>query len=217
MQENKTGQWMGVALRSNGDFVVACAHRYIQVAHNYRENTFDTLPIGKCSVVSGDLSKQQTEHKPCWKDSGTSNEMRSCLAGTSVDISPSSLIFGGPNAHRGEGKAYMSTDFTKPQSIQTASAGASAGQWYTGYSTATCDVNGDGKEDVIAAAPRAETYMGRLFVYTKTGDKLNKQKDLYGMQIGEYFGYSLDCGDFNGDGLADVVVGAPFYSRDTSG
>ena len=54
-------------------------------------------------------------------------------------------------------------------------------------------------------------------VYTKTGDKLNKHKEIDGMQIGEYFGYSMDCGDFNGDGLADVIVGAPYYSRDTSG
>ena len=218
MQENKTGQWMGVALRSNGEYVVACAHRFIRVAHNYRKNTFDTQPIGKCSVVSGDLSSQLAEYKPCWGDT-TGYEMSSCQAGTSVDISPTSFVFGGPGAYRGEGKAYMGNDFTKSGSTETTKQkeGGEAGQWYTGYSTAICDVNGDGKDDVITAAPRAETYMGKLFVYTKTGDKLNKHKEIDGMQIGEYFGYSMDCGDFNGDGLADVIVGAPYYSRDTSG
>lgn len=80
-----------------------------------------------------------------------------------------------------------------------------------------CDVNGDGKDDVIASAPRAEAYVGKLIVFTKTGDKINKQKEVDGSQIGEYFGYSMDCGDFNGDGIQDVAVGAPYYSRDTSG
>lgn len=218
MQENKTGQWMGVALRSNGENVVACAHRFIRVAHNYRKNTFDTQPIGKCSVVSGDLSSQLAEFKPCWGDS-TGYEMSSCQAGTSVDISPTAFVFGGPGAYRGEGKAYLGSDFTRAGSIPTTQQkeGGEAGQWYTGYSTALCDVNGDGKEDVVTAAPRAETYIGKLFVYTLAGDKLNKQRELDGGQIGEYFGYSLDCGDFNGDGFDDVIVGAPYYSRDTSG
>ena len=219
-QENKTGQWLGVTLKSNGDYVVACAHRYIRVANRYLKNTYDTQPIGKCSVVSGDLNTKVSEHAPCWSDS-TGYEMTSCQAGSSLAMSPESMVFGGPGAYQGEGKAYMSSDFTSSSSTQTESqqpgAAGAVGQWYTGYSTALCDVNGDGKEDLITAAPRAETYMGKLFVYNKNGNVLNKQKEIDGKQIGEYFGYSMDCGDVNGDGFDDVIVGAPFYSRDTSG
>lgn len=217
-QENKTEQWMGVSLKSTGDNVVACAHRYVNLAYYYKKpgQPFDTQPVGKCSVISGDLSTLESVYIPCWSMT-TGYEQTSCQAGTSADMSNGALVFGGPGAGKGLGAAFMATDFTSDATIKTGKHGEEAGQWYTGYSVAICDVNGDGIDETITAAPRADTYMGKLFVYTKNGNVLNKQKELSGVQIGEYFGYSMDCGDVNGDGYDDVIVGAPFYSRDTSG
>ena len=218
MQENKTGQWLGVSLMSAGGNVVACAHRYIRIAHNYRKGTYDTQPVGKCSIVDGELNAQRTEYTPCWSDT-TGYDHTSCQVGASVDLNVNEIVFGGPGANQGEGKAYMSINFDEDSTFKTGNqaSGGVIGQWYTGYSTVLCDVNGDGNEDLITAAPRAEGYKGKLIVYNRNSEVLNKQMSINGNQIGEYFGYAMDCADVNGDGNGDIVVGAPFYSLDTSG
>lgn len=47
-----------------------------------------------------------------------------------------------------------------------------------------------------------------------TSIKNNDQKD--GVQPGDYFGYSLASGDFNGDGRDEIIIGSPFYSSSTA-
>ena len=43
-------------------------------------------------------------------------------------------------------------------------------------------------------------------------DTMSGFNNFVGDQIGAYFGYSLATGDFNGDGLSDLAIGAPLYS-----
>src|SRR5581483_10010894 len=76
----------------------------------------------------------------------------------------------------------------------------------------TPDVNGDGAADVLVGAIGGSNGgAGRVYVYPSGPVGLSKVANpiLTGVEPGAYFGGSLaSAGDVNGDGFADVVVGA---------
>ena len=105
----------------------------------------------------------------------------------------------------------------KPDVILT---GEAAGDAF-GYSVAGAgDVNGDGYADVIVGAYENSTRAdgaGRAYVYYG-GSRMDATPDLIfsGQAGGDYFGISVaGAGDVNGDGYADVAVGA--YQCDIGG
>ncbi|MBN1887178.1 MAG: FG-GAP repeat protein [Thermoflexales bacterium] len=85
------------------------------------------------------------------------------------------------------------------------------------------DVNGDGYSDVIAGAPlydNGQSDEGRTFVYLGSASGLGATAawTAESDQAGAYYGYAVDtAGDVNGDGYADVVVGACRYNAATPG
>ncbi|MBN1901419.1 FG-GAP repeat protein [Candidatus Sumerlaeota bacterium] len=98
---------------------------------------------------------------------------------------------------------------------------------YFGYSVATAgDVNGDGYSDVIVGAPyeakigTGEDQIaseGYAYVYYGGPGRLNDNEPDWGVQsnqAGSNLGVSVaTAGDVNGDGYADVIVGAPYYDN----
>jgi hypothetical protein len=81
------------------------------------------------------------------------------------------------------------------------------------------DLNADGFDDVIVGAPGYDAglgYTGAAFVYFGDASGIDALADAYmlGTQQQSRFGASVaGVGDFNGDGIDDVIVGAPAYNN----
>jgi hypothetical protein len=91
-------------------------------------------------------------------------------------------------------------------------------QAFFGYSLGTAgDVNGDGFDDVIVGAYSGNNNPGRAFVYQGSASGLPTSPGWIAVndQVGSLFGLSVGtAGDVNGDGYADVIVGAPGFDSD---
>lgn len=155
-------------------------------------------------------------------DSGMGNSV-ACAGDVNGD-NFSDIIVGAPdftNGENKEGAAFIypgSPSGTKDVPVSIIEGNQASASM--GFSVASAgDVNGDGYSDVFVGAYRYDNGNvdeGNAFVYhgsastTSASQKIAKD----GNQDNAAFGSSVSgAGDVNGDGLGDVIVGAPFFDN----
>lgn len=88
---------------------------------------------------------------------------------------------------------------------------------YFGYAVSSAYFLGTDQLYYVASAPQANGQTGEAFIFDiedyRTEKKIKVFNKFNGSQFGEYFGYTLLCDDFNNDGLPDLAISAPFYSK----
>jgi len=142
------------------------------------------------------------------------------------------ILVGARGALSDAGEVYLVLDYP----FSTASAwsqashvleGTSAGEPIGTVLAAPGDMDQDGYDDVVIGVPDADGEMGRVYIFTGRGDVelsgmarempvSDVDYTLYGETAGERFGASVSAGgDIDGDGIAELLVGAPLAEPGT--
>ncbi|CAK1540751.1 unnamed protein product [Leptosia nina] len=85
---------------------------------------------------------------------------------------------------------------------------------YLGYSVESGVFEANGKTLYVAGAPRSKSGLGQVLIFEpsfKESDPIHIKAKVTGPQLGSYFGATLCSADINGDGISDLLVGAPNY------
>ncbi|XP_066301695.1 integrin alpha-5-like [Branchiostoma lanceolatum] len=210
LPDAKANQMMGATVRTSPleDLIVACAPRYWYKGLKGFIESWNL--VGNCLLARKNMTRIQ-EFSPCkdrqfrraaWFEEGF------CQAGTSAAFTQKGdIVFGAPGSYLWEGQIYSIDRLT----LELRQTGQRQNYFddYSGASVAAGDLSGSGDADYVIGGPRAKRIMGLVSIVNKD---MNFITELIGEQLASGFGSSLSVTDVNGDGRADLLIGAPYFS-----
>jgi hypothetical protein len=120
----------------------------------------------------------------------------------------------------GAGRVYIYSGGSNLSDVPAlALIGGSSGDNFGTSAGTTGDVNGDGFSDIIVGADADSGNQGRAYLYlgSPSGVGATPAFTLTGENVNDYFGSAVGtAGDVNGDGFADLVVGAAGFGKSQS-
>ncbi|XP_006883991.1 PREDICTED: integrin alpha-5 [Elephantulus edwardii] len=221
--EYKSLQWFGATVRAHGSSVLACAPLYSW--RTEKEPMSD--PVGTC-YLSTDNFTRILEYAPCRSDFSWAAGQGYCQGGFSAEFTKAGrVVLGGPGSYFWQGQILSATqeqiaDSYYPEylinlvqgQLQTRQASSIYDDSYLGYSVAVGEFSGDATEDFVAGVPKGNLTYG--YVTILNGSDIRSLYNFSGEQMASYFGYAVAVTDINGDGLDDLLVGAPLLMERTA-
>jgi hypothetical protein len=217
LHSNLTGSLFGQSCAIAGD---VNGDGYDDVVVGAPGSTSPLASQGAAFLYLGSSSGPDTNAAQTWLGSLANLKWGSAVAGVGdlnhdgyADIAIASTEDATNGAHAGRVSIYLGG----PGGPSTTSAfdlfGAAAGD-SLGFSVAPAgDVNGDGYDDMIVGAPGAASGSGKFYiVYGGPSPPFTTAAFTDFSVAGSHIGWSVaGRGDLDGDGYADVAVGAPGY------
>ncbi|XP_029944730.1 integrin alpha-IIb [Salarias fasciatus] len=227
----KSHQWFGASVRSvGGSRLLACAPLFHWNVQRGAAESGRT-PVGNCLLL--DLgTKSSTLFSPCradlmeedYKRISYANDRRYCEVGFSTDVTQDGrLVFGAPGSFFFQGQVItveVSDIISSGRShvpipqVSGISQSYERGGYdvYHGYSVATGLLTGDSVPDYLVGVPNDRNTAGTVKIYDgRSQVSLWVHHTFRGSQVASYFGHSVAVTDVNGDGLEDVLIGAPLF------
>ncbi|KAM4821467.1 integrin alpha-9 [Thomomys bottae] len=214
-REDRDNEWMGVSLarqpKADGS-VLACAHRWKNIYYEADH----ILPHGFCYWIPPNLQAKGRTLIPCYEEykKKYGEEHGSCQAGIAGFLTEELVIMGAPGSFYWAGtlKVLNITDNTY---FKLNDEGIMNRRYtYLGYAVAAGHFSHSSATDVVGGAPQDEG-IGKVYIFRadRRSGTLIKIFQASGKKMGSYFGSSLCAVDLNGDGLSDLLVGAPMFSE----
>ncbi|XP_070791095.1 integrin alpha-5 [Pituophis catenifer annectens] len=221
--EFKSFQWFGATVRSHDKSILACAPLY---SWRTTKDEPQREVVGSCYLSINNFTKF-VEYAPCRSDLNSPAGQGYCQSGFSAEFTKAGrVLLGGPGSYFWQGQVLSATQEAIEESydpeylivvvreeLKTQQAHIKADDSYLGYSVAVGEFSGDATEDFVAGVPKGNLTYG--YVTILNGSDIRPLYNFSGEQMAAYFGYAVAAMDINGDGLDDLLIGAPLFMEKT--